>query len=269
MSGVQKGQTKLDFKGKYVVAKLRVGKNNFEMLVEPRKAWEAQKAIDALRKERGQKGQDTTVTVDDILKMPEIILNDIFEGWTVFEDLKKGQKAPDSMVEDEFGTNDEQKIAARMLLEGEIQLTQEIRDELIHQKLTKIVDILARNSVDPQTSRPHPPARIQKAIETARVKIDPQKPAEEQARDVLKAIQAVIPIRMETVEIAVRIPADFAAKGYNLVAKYGTITKEEWQKDGSWIGVMELPGGMQAEFLDRISKLTHGRVETKVLKKTS
>jgi ribosome maturation protein Sdo1 len=113
MSGVKKGETRLDFKGKYVVAKLRVGKNDFEMLVEPRKAWEAQKAIDALRKERGQKGQDTTVTVDDVLHMPEIILNDIFEGWTVFENLKKGQKAQEAMVEDEFGTTDEQRVALR------------------------------------------------------------------------------------------------------------------------------------------------------------
>ncbi|HMF34053.1 MAG TPA: ribosome assembly factor SBDS [Candidatus Lokiarchaeia archaeon] len=239
------------------------------MLVDPKRAWEAQKSISALQKERAQQGVDTTVTVEDILSMPEISLPDVFEGWNVYDDLKKGQKASEGALEEAFGTLDERAIAARILLEGEIQLTQEIRDELVTKKLNKIVDILARNCVNPQTSLPHPPNRIQKAIEAAKVKIDPQKSAEEQAKDVLKAIQTIIPIRMESIEVALRIPASFAAKGYNLVARYAQITKEEWQKDGSWIAVVDLPSGQQAEFLDRINKLTHGRIETKVLKKSS
>jgi predicted KAP-like P-loop ATPase len=42
-------------------------------------------------------------------------------------------------------------------------------------------------------------------------------------------------------------------------------TKEEWENDGSWIGIVEIPGGLQDKFYTELSGLTHGEVETKLL----
>jgi ribosome maturation protein SDO1 len=90
--------------------------------------------------------------------------------------------------------------------------------------------------------------------------------AEEQVDDVIKQIRAIIPIRMEQVELALKIPSDFTAKGYNIVAQLAQIKKEEWQSDGSWVSVVSLPAGLQMELIDKLNKLTHGRVQTKLMR---
>ena len=47
----------------------------------------------------------------------------------------------------------------------------------------------------------------------------------------------------------------------------GTLLQEEWQKDGSWIGLVEIPAGIQGEFFDMLNKKTHGNVQTKILRR--
>ena len=42
--------------------------------------------------------------------------------------------------------------------------------------------------------------------------------------------------------------------------------KEEWQKDGSWVSIVSLPAGLQMELIEKLNKLTHGRVQIKPLK---
>ncbi len=42
--------------------------------------------------------------------------------------------------------------------------------------------------------------------------------------------------------------------------------KEEWQKDGSWVVVVEMPGGLEQDFYDAINKVCHGNIESKVIK---
>ena len=83
----------------------------------------------------------------------------------------------------------------------------------------------------------------------------------------MKQIQLIIPIRMESVEMVVKIPAVYAAKAYNTVEKYAQVKKSEWQTDGSWIGMISLPAGLQMEMLEKLNKLTHGRMQSKLLQK--
>jgi ribosome maturation protein SDO1 len=104
-------------------------------------------------------------------------------------------------------------------------------------------------------------------MEEANVVIDSTQSAEEQARVVVKALQPIIPIRMEIQQIAVKIPPDFAPKAYGIVERQGHIAKEEWQKDGSWIAIVEVPAGLRGELIDALNNLTRGRAEIKILKK--
>jgi len=50
-----------------------------------------------------------------------------------------------------------------------------------------------------------------------------------------------------------------------VITNYGKLIKEEWENDGSWIGIVEIPGGLQDKFYTELSGLTHGEVETKLL----
>jgi len=253
--------------GNYIVGRIEKAGRTFEMLLDPEKAWQAKKRIREEIENRLKAGKESSrLTVKEILNDPQIDLPLIFESFIVFEDLKRGKKATDGDMEAVFNTTDGMTIGAHILLDGEIQWTRAQREEEVNKKTKQIINIISKNAINPQNKKPHPAQRIEKAIEEANVKIDLMKNAEEQVDDVVKQIQTVIPIRMEQTELALKIPSSFTAKGYNIVAQYAQIKKEEWQSDGSWVSVVSLPAGLQMELMDKLNKLTHGRVQTKLLK---
>jgi ribosome maturation protein SDO1 len=237
------------------------------MLLDPEKAWEAKKFIREEIENRLKSGKEKSrLSVDDILNSNKIDLELIFESFTVFEDLRRGRKATDGDMEVVFDTTDGRRIAGQILINGEMHWTKTQRNEERNKKLKQIITIISKNAINPQNKKPHPYQRIEKAIEEANVNIDLMKNAEELVDDVVKSIRTIIPIRMEQVEMAIKLPSSFTAKGYNIVAQLAQIKKEEWQSDGSWVSVVSLPAGLQMELIDKLNKLTHGRVQTKFLK---
>ena len=253
--------------GGFIIGRMEKSGRTFEMLMDSNKAWEAKKLIREDIDKRLKAGKEKTrPSIDDVIKNPKIDLELIFESFTVFEDLKRGKKATDGDMEAVFNTTDGMRIAGQILLEGEIHWTKAQREEERQKKLKKIISIISKNAINPQNKKPHPVQRIEKAIQEAFVKIDLMRNAEEQVDDVVKKIQTIIPIRMEQVEMAIKIPSAFTAKGYNIVAQLAQIKKEEWQSDGSWVSVISLPAGLQMELIDKLNKLTHGRIQTKILK---
>ncbi len=253
--------------GGYIVGRIENSGRVFEMLMDPEKAWEAKKLIREEINTRLKEGKEKSrLTAEDLLNDRKIDLELIFESFTVFEDLRRGKKATDGDMETIFNTTDGITIAAHILIDGDINWTKAQREEEMQKKLKQIITIISKNAINPQNKKPHPYQRIEKAIEEANIKIDLMRNAEEQVDDVVKGIRAIIPIRLEQVEMAIKIPSVFTAKGYNIVAQYVQIKKEEWQSDGSWVSVVSLPAGLQMELIDKLNKLTHGRVQTKILK---
>jgi ribosome maturation protein SDO1 len=253
--------------GNHVIGRIEKGNKKFEMLLDPEKAWDAKKKIREEIEKRLKKGENKSrLSVDDLINFTDINLDLIFETFAVFEDLKRGEKALVADMETIFHTTDPLRIGAEILLNGQIQWTQKQREEESMKKKKQIINLIAKNAINPQNKKPHPPERIEKAIEQSKVKIDIMKNAEEQVDDIVKAIRSIIPIRIEQVKLAVKIPSSYAAKGYNIVARFASVKKEEWQSDGSWVSIIDLPAGLQAEFLDKLNKLTHGRVQIKPMK---
>ena len=253
--------------GDYIIGRIEKSGRVFEMIMDPENAWKAKKIIREEINARLKAGKEKSrFTVEEILNDQKIDLELIFESFMVFEDLRRGKKATDGDMEAVFATTDGMTIAAHILLEGEIHWTKAQREEEKQKKLKQIITIISKNAINPQNKKPHPYQRIEKAIEEANVKIDLMRSAEEQVDDIVKSIRAIIPIRIEQVEMAIKIPTAFTAKGYNIVAQYVQIKKEEWQSDGSWVSVVSLPAGLQMELIDKLNKLTHGRVQTKILK---
>ena len=253
--------------GDFIIGRIEKEGRTFEMLLDPEKAWEAKKNIrDEINARLKQGSEKSRLTVKELLDNPKISVDLIFESFIVFEDLRRGKKATDGDMEAVFNTTDGMKIAGHILLDGDIHWTKAQREEERQKKLKQIITIISKNAINPQNKKPHPSQRIEKAIEEANVKIDLMRSAEEQVEDVVKSIRAIIPIRIEQVEMAIKIPTAFTAKGYNIVAQYVQIKKEEWQSDGAWVAVVSLPAGLQMELIDKLNKLTHGRVQTKILK---
>ena len=253
--------------GNYIIGRIEKEGRTFEMLMDPDQAWNAKKYIREQINQRLKEGKEKSrYSIDEIINDPQINLELIFESFAVFEDLRRGKRATDGDMEAIFETTEGKKISAHILLSGEIHWTKTQREEERQKKLKQIITIISKNAINPQNKKPHPYQRIEKAIEETKVKIDLMKNAEEQVDDVIKKIQTVIPIRMDQVEIAIKIPSSFTAKGYGIVAQLAQIKKEEWQSDGSWVSIASLPAGLQMELIDKLNKLTHGRVQTKLLK---
>ncbi len=199
-------------------------------------------------------------------KGDQVKLENVLAVEDVFSDAKNGDRPAEQDVLNAFGTKDAIKIAEKIILEGELQLTTEQRKKMQEEKKRQVITVIAQNAINPQTKAPHPPARIEAAMEEAGVHIDPMKNVDEQVTIVMKAIRPIIPIRFEEVKIAIKISPEYAAKTYGSIAKFGNLTKQEWQNDGSWIGVITIPAGMQDDLFKLLNHLTKGSAETKLLK---
>ena len=184
----------------------------------------------------------------------------------IFSDAKKGSKASVDKIEEVFNTTSIEEIAKIIVIKGDVQLTTEQRREMQEKKYKRIVDKIAKNSMDPQTEMPHPRQRIELAMEQAGIHVDPFKPVSQQVKSVIEALRPIIPISMEHIRISVKIPAEHVGKGYGVARNYGSLEREDWQSDGSWIGIIKLPAGMQTDFYDKLNEITKGNVETRILK---
>jgi ribosome maturation protein SDO1 len=225
---------------KYTVARITKDNEHFEVLVKPQKAFDYR--------------------MGKITALSEVLVTE-----TIFSDANKGTKVAEENLRKAFGTTDPLKIAEIILKRGTLQLTTEQRRKMIEDKRKQIIDFISRQCVDPKTNLPHPPLRIENALEQIHYPIDPFKPVEEQAKDIIKQLRAILPLKMEQVSVGVHIPAQYSAKAYGTIKVFGTIKREEWRPDGSWYGVIEMPAGLYAPFLERLGEITKGSGEAKIV----
>lgn len=184
----------------------------------------------------------------------------------IFKDAKKGEKAGEDSLKEVFNTTDVAWIATEIVKKGQIQLTTEQRRAMYEKRRKQIIDIIARESINPQTNTPHPPSRISLAMDEAKIHVDPFKGAEEQIQTVLKAIKPLIPIRFEKAKLAIKLTGDAYGKVYGDIVKSGTILKEEWGKDGSWMCILEVPSGMQGEIMGALSRKGGNNISIRIPK---
>ena len=184
---------------------------------------------------------------------------------TIFKDANKGEKASAEKLKLVYGTSDPLEVAKLIFEKGVFQLTSKQRKEMMDQKLKQIINIISRTYVDPTTKLPHPPLRIENALSDVRVIIDPMKDAEEQVKEIVNSLRPILPMSSESVQIAIKIPAEYTGKSYGVVKNFADIKREEWQSDGSWIVVVEVPAARQIELLENLGKTTQGNLQSKIM----
>ncbi|KAF5410290.1 MAG: ribosome assembly factor SBDS [Euryarchaeota archaeon] len=224
-----------------ITARLKHGGKHYEVLVDPELALSLRKGCD--------------VDIPAMLAVED-----------VFENASRGDHPAEEDVERTFGTTEIYAVAEHIVVHGELHLTKDQRKQILEDKRRQVVGVIAAGAFNPQTKAPHPPARIEKAMDEAGIHLDVMKSVDELVSTTMDAIRPIIPIRFDTVEVAVKIPADYAAKAYGEVAGFGEVQKEEWQHDGSWIGVIKIPAGMQLDFYGIVNRVSKGNAETKLLK---
>jgi ribosome maturation protein SDO1 len=191
-------------------------------------------------------------------------ITEVLAAETIYADANKGTRASEENLRKAFGTTDSLKIAETILTKGTLQLTTEQRRKMTEDKRKQIIDFISRQSVDPKTNLPHPPTRIENAMEQIRYSIDPFKPVEEQAKEIIKALRIILPLKMEQITLNVTVPAAYSVKAYGSIKGFGTIKRDEWRADGSWYGILEMPAGSYAPFLEKLGEVTKGTGEAKI-----
>ena len=223
-----------------VIARLESGGHRFEILIDPNEAQSY--------KEGDEIDWEDSIAVDGI--------------WA---DSAKGEGSPENILDEFFGSSDLIEIYKKILTEGTIQLTSEQKKEMIDNKRKQILSHIVANAMNPQTGGAHPPQRIENAIVEAKYNFDPIRSIEKQVEDIVRKIRPLIPISFEKVKAAVKIPAIHVGKCYGQISGLGTIENEEYQSDGSWIGIVKMSAASYNELENLLGAVTKGSAELKII----
>ncbi len=222
----------------YTIARLGRGEVTYEVLVDPDLA---------LRYKMGEK-----IPISKLLVYEE-----------VYKDWKKGIRASESDLKKAFGVLDIKSIAEKIVSEGEVLITADQRRRLIEEKKRQIIDFISRNAIDPRTNTPHPPQRIELALEQIGLSIEPFADAKEEAMKAVEKLRSILPITIGSMRVEIRVAGEFVGKVYGLIRNMGQMVEESWLGDGSWRCLAEIPTGLHADLVDRLNKICGGRVEIK------
>lgn len=215
--------------------------------------------VEARLKVKGKEYQ-ISVDVDEALKVKSDAdgadVTRALNSNAIYSDLKKGEVVSQSDLRNAFGTTDLYEVARKIMKQGEIQKPQEYRDAEREQKIKQIIDLILRNAVD-QHGKPYTEDRIRKAIDEIHYSFD-KRPAEQQMSDLVHKLKEIIPIKIETRRVRLKIPAQFTGQVYGLLSDYKE--NEEWLSNGDLQVVVNIPSGMQIDFYEKLNSITHGAV---------
>jgi ribosome maturation protein SDO1 len=218
---------------KFTIVRLNLDNNKFEILVKP---------DPALEYKLGKRTDLSNVLISE----------------EIYSDANKGSRAASEKLVKYFKTTDSTEVAKQILSRGELNLTTDQRRKMVEEKKKQIIQYINKSFIDPKTHMPHPPLRIESAINEARVVIDPFKRPEDQVRVIIDSLRKILPLKSETLRLTITVPPQFSAQSYNTLKTTGNFVGEQWLADGSLRVTLEINAGMKGALLDRIGSATKG-----------
>lgn len=191
----------------------------------------------------------------------KIDISNILVSDEIYADANKGTRIAEEKLVRKFKTIDSTEIAKQILEQGEINLTTEQRRRMVGEKKKQIIQYINKNFIDPKTHIPHPPVRIENAMDQVRLIIDPFKKPEEQAKKVIDSLRKILPLKSETLQLVVTIPPQFSAQSYSVLKNIGDLKDEKWLQDGSLRAIIEINAGIKGTFIERINSATKGSAQ--------
>ncbi|MFB6192922.1 MAG: ribosome assembly factor SBDS [Candidatus Nanohaloarchaea archaeon] len=178
----------------------------------------------------------------------------------VFKDADKGERASVDDLENDFDTRQVMEAAEEIFEKGEMQLTTEQKKEMREDKRKQIINMIARRAMDPKTGNPHPPQRVENALEEAGFNVDAMKDVEEQFQEAIEDIRPIIPVSLEEKTVGIKIPNDKAGKAYDLLKRKAELKEEQWGNE-YFMAKIRLPAGVLTELMEELQEMTGGEVQ--------
>jgi ribosome maturation protein SDO1 len=184
-------------------------------------------------------------------------LDNVLMSEEVFKDYRKGERAGIAELKAAFGMDDMKQILATIIEKGDLQLTDAERKEILEKKRREIVNYIAKYYVDPKTKLPHPVVRIENALETLKIRIDPDIPADKQAHEIVKKFPGVLAVKKIEIEGTITIPHAYIGACTNVMMQYVKVISENYDEKGCEYKVTMIPGDYNA-LLAELNKITKG-----------
>lgn len=180
----------------------------------------------------------------------------------IFTDSEKGERASVEELEEEFGTDKLMEAAEQIFEKGTMQLTTDQKKEMRQDKRKQIIDMIARRAQDPKTGNPHPPQRVENALEEAGFHVNWDSDIHEKFDEAIDAIRPIIPVSLDEKTVAIRIPNNMAGKAYDKIQQTADIEEEEWGNE-YFVARITIPAGVLSELMEEIQSMTKGQAEMK------
>jgi len=178
----------------------------------------------------------------------------------IFKDIDQGEKASPRELEEEFGTKQVMEAAKQVFEKGDMQLTTDQKAKMREEKRQQIISMIARRAQNPKTGNPHPPQRVENALEEAGFNVDEMEDVEPQFKDAIDAIRPIIPVSLEEKTVAVKVPSDAGGKAYNLIQEKAEVIEEQWGNE-YFFAKIRVPAGVLTGLMEELQKMTSGESE--------
>ena len=157
-------------KNGHIVVRLKIGKDNFEVLAK------AGKVVPYREK--------------------KISLDNVLVAEVIFKNASRFQKVKNSDLKMAFGTDEIGLCLEKILQEGTFSLTKAEITAKVNEKKGRIIEYLHKYYFDPRPENPipHPITRLEGILKEMRYSVDADKSVDQQIKDVVKKIPDFLPV---------------------------------------------------------------------------
>jgi ribosome maturation protein SDO1 len=107
--------------------------------------------------------------------------------------------------------------------------------------------------------------RLETAMKEVKYNIDPFKPAEMQAQEIIHLLKPIIPIKIGASEFEIKIPHHYVNASKPTIKKSAQIIRDRYDSEGNWFLTVSLPSGLVEDFFNALNGHTHGEILSKKL----
>ncbi|KAH3732591.1 rRNA metabolism protein, SBDS family [Pelomyxa schiedti] len=182
----------------------------------------------------------------------------------IFTNVQKGEKAKGTDLRAAFGTDNVTDCIKVILTKGEFQLTADQRREKVEAKKREIINYIHKYYIDPRAKTPHPVTRIENALETLKIHVDPDLPVDRQIPDIVKRLPEVMPVKKSEIEATISVPHAFLGASAGVIARYCHVNREQYTDEGCNMAISLVPGDYDS-LLAEMNRITKGAFQIDVV----